>query len=118
MRGSPKGKAQRGQYLLAVLKSHPANPPSSEFDWGTAETPKRSARISEKAKAAPLPQTQRRPKKRTRTQALSKTDAKDAVDVVLDSFDKAGVHKLAVKDGTDVETSPAPASAARVPEEG
>ncbi|XP_028108874.1 uncharacterized protein LOC114307678 [Camellia sinensis] len=36
--------------LEQYLKSHPGNPAISEFDWGTGETPRRSARISEKAK--------------------------------------------------------------------
>ncbi|KAI8021845.1 Methyl-CpG-binding domain-containing protein 10 [Camellia lanceoleosa] len=39
--------------LEQYLKSHPGNPAISEFDWGTGETPRRSARISEKAKTAP-----------------------------------------------------------------
>ncbi|THG02869.1 hypothetical protein TEA_011928 [Camellia sinensis var. sinensis] len=37
--------------LEQYLKSHPGNPAISEFDWGTGETPRKSARISEKAKA-------------------------------------------------------------------
>ncbi|KAF2323237.1 hypothetical protein GH714_034267 [Hevea brasiliensis] len=31
--------------LEHYLKSHPGNPAISEFDWGTGETPRRSARI-------------------------------------------------------------------------
>ncbi|OMO54334.1 Methyl-CpG DNA binding protein [Corchorus capsularis] len=45
-------KKQLEQYL----KSHPGNPPVTEFDWGTGETPRRSARIIEKAKATPTPE--------------------------------------------------------------
>ncbi|KAH0458433.1 hypothetical protein IEQ34_013748 [Dendrobium chrysotoxum] len=41
-----KNRRQLDQYL----RSHPGGPPSSEFDWGTGDTPRRSARISEKVK--------------------------------------------------------------------
>ncbi|GFZ07955.1 methyl-CPG-binding domain 10 [Actinidia rufa] len=34
--------------LEQYLKSHPDNPAVSEFDWGTGDTPRRSARISSK----------------------------------------------------------------------
>ncbi|KAK7294088.1 hypothetical protein RJT34_16971 [Clitoria ternatea] len=39
-------KKQLEQYL----KVHPGNPAISEFDWGTGETPRRSARISDPSK--------------------------------------------------------------------
>lgn len=42
-------KRQLEQYL----KSHPGGPPASEFYWGSGETPRRSARVSEKAKVGP-----------------------------------------------------------------
>lgn len=91
-------KRQLDQYL----KSHPGNPASSQFDWGTGESPRRSARISEKAKAAPTPLIER-PKKRTRRRTLSRKDDEE-VDVVLDSSEQAGVHKQeAHEDETDVD---------------
>lgn len=89
-------KRQLDQYL----KSHPGNPASSEFDWGTGETPRRSARISEKAKAAPPSSQIERPKKRTRKQALSKKDDDKEEDVVPYGFEEAGVHK---EDETNVD---------------
>lgn len=51
--------------LEQYLKSHEGNPAISEFDWGTGETPRRSARISEKVKSSPTsleiePQMKRR----------------------------------------------------------
>lgn len=55
-------KKQLEQYL----KSHPGNPAISEFNWSTGETPRRSARISEKAKATP-PSEGEPPKKRGRS---------------------------------------------------
>ncbi|KAK7325251.1 hypothetical protein VNO77_29410 [Canavalia gladiata] len=65
-------KKQLEQYL----KAHPGNPAISEFDWGTGETPRRSARISEKAKSTPPPEDEP-PKKRTRKSSGSKKDNKE-----------------------------------------
>ncbi|OAY36874.1 methyl-CpG-binding domain-containing protein 11 [Manihot esculenta] len=62
--------------LEHYLKSHPGNPPISEFDWGTGETPRRSARISKKAKATPSPEKEP-PKKRSRKLSGSKKDSKE-----------------------------------------
>ena len=59
--------------LEQYLKSHPGGPAASEFDWGTGETPRRSARISEKAKAAPPPESEP-PKKRGKKSSASKKD--------------------------------------------
>ncbi|KAJ9163090.1 hypothetical protein P3X46_022800 [Hevea brasiliensis] len=66
------GRRQLEQYL----KAHPGGPAASEFDWGTGETPRRSARISEKAKAAPTPEIEP-PKKRSRKSSASKKEAKE-----------------------------------------
>lgn len=62
-------KKQLEQYL----KSHPGGPAVTDFDWGTGETPRRSARISEKAKVASPPQSEP-PKKRSRKSSASKKD--------------------------------------------
>eukprot|EP00262_Sarcandra_glabra_P001861 TRINITY_DN1201_c1_g1_i1.p1 TRINITY_DN1201_c1_g1~~TRINITY_DN1201_c1_g1_i1.p1 ORF type:complete len:341 (-),score=101.69 TRINITY_DN1201_c1_g1_i1:370-1290(-) len=62
-----KTKRQLDQYL----KSHPGGPSSSEFDWGTGDTPRRSARISEKVKAVETPETEP-PKKRERKSSSKK----------------------------------------------
>ncbi|XP_027369090.1 methyl-CpG-binding domain-containing protein 11-like [Abrus precatorius] len=59
--------------LEQYLKSNPGGPAISEFDWGTGETPRRSARISEKAKAAPPPESEP-PKKRGKKSSASKKD--------------------------------------------
>ncbi|XP_019184729.1 PREDICTED: methyl-CpG-binding domain-containing protein 10-like isoform X2 [Ipomoea nil] len=67
-------KRQLSQYL----KSHPGNPASSEFDWGTGETPRRSSRISEKSKARPLTSEIETHKKRRRTSSGRKKDSKEA----------------------------------------
>ncbi|KAE8680825.1 Methyl-CpG-binding domain-containing protein 11 [Hibiscus syriacus] len=62
--------------LEQYLKSHPGNPPIMEFDWGTGETPRRSARISEKAKATPTPEKEP-PKKRVRKSLSAKKEEKE-----------------------------------------
>jgi len=76
---APTGEEIHNQrQLQQYLKSHPGGPPASEFDWGTGETPRRSARISEKAKTAPPTPESEPPKKRTRKSSASKKDTKDA----------------------------------------
>lgn len=73
---SPTGEEiSNKRQLEQYLKAHPGGPAASEFDWGTGETPRRSARISEKAKAAPTPEAEP-PKKRRRSSA-SKKDNKE-----------------------------------------
>ncbi|XP_065849576.1 methyl-CpG-binding domain-containing protein 11-like isoform X2 [Euphorbia lathyris] len=62
-------KRQLDQYL----KAHPGGPVASEFDWGTGETPRRSTRITEKAKAVP-PQESEPPKKRSKKLSDSKRE--------------------------------------------
>ncbi|ESW07747.1 hypothetical protein PHAVU_010G155700 [Phaseolus vulgaris] len=65
-------KKQLEQYL----KAHPGNPAISEFDWGTGETPRRSARISEKVKSSPTAETEP-PRKRSRKSFGSRKDNKE-----------------------------------------
>ncbi|MCD7445978.1 hypothetical protein HAX54_024682 [Datura stramonium] len=64
------------KHLQQYLKSHPGGPPITEFDWGTGETPRRSTRISGKAKAAPLAAESESPIKRSRKSSASKKDMK------------------------------------------
>ncbi|XP_049398245.1 methyl-CpG-binding domain-containing protein 11-like [Solanum stenotomum] len=63
--------------LEQYLKSHPGGPPVAEFDWGTGETPRRSARITGKAKATQSPTESEPAKKRGRKSSASKKDSKD-----------------------------------------
>ncbi|KAL0425108.1 UNVERIFIED_CONTAM: Methyl-CpG-binding domain-containing protein 11 [Sesamum radiatum] len=58
--------------LEQYLKAHPGSPALSEFDWGTGETPRRSARISEKVKATPPSKEIEPPKKRGRRSSAKK----------------------------------------------
>ena len=62
--------------LEQYLKAHPGNPAISEFDWGTGETPRRSARISEKVKSSP-PTDSEPAKKRSRKSSGSKKENKE-----------------------------------------
>ncbi|GAA0143075.1 hypothetical protein LIER_03840 [Lithospermum erythrorhizon] len=64
------------KHLEQYLKSHPGGPPVSEFDWGTGETPRRSSRISEKAKEAPAQEIEPL-KKRSRKSSASKKENND-----------------------------------------
>ncbi|KAL9223977.1 hypothetical protein vseg_000056 [Gypsophila vaccaria] len=72
---APTGEEIHNQrQLQQYLKSHPGGPPASEFDWGTGESPRRSARISEKTKPSPESEP---PKKKGRRSSLAKKDIKD-----------------------------------------
>ncbi|KAM0969375.1 hypothetical protein ACFX13_017910 [Malus domestica] len=121
-------KRQLEQYL----KAHPGGPAVSEFDWGTGETPRRSARISEKAKATPLPESEP-PKKRSRKSTSAKkedkekeaapegaeetksSDVQDAEKAEKDADTE--MEKVDVKENQDVEKSPAPPKEAKVQQE-
>lgn len=63
--------------LEQYLKSHPGGPPAAEFDWGTGETPRRSARITEKRKATQSPTGSEPAKSRGRKSSASKKDSKE-----------------------------------------
>ncbi|CAI9779955.1 unnamed protein product [Fraxinus pennsylvanica] len=60
--------------LEQYLKSHPGNPAISEFDWSTGETPRRSSRISEKAKATPPSKESESPNKRRKKASGTRKD--------------------------------------------
>ncbi|KAK4713088.1 hypothetical protein R3W88_018995 [Solanum pinnatisectum] len=66
--------------LQQYLKSHPGGPPITEFDWGSGEAPRRSTRITGKAKTAPLAAESVTPTKRSRKSSASKKDVKDKED--------------------------------------
>lgn len=61
--------------LEQYLKSHPGGPAMSEFDWGAGETPRRSARISEKVKETPSPESDP-PTKRSKKSSAAKNTGK------------------------------------------
>ncbi|KAM1155211.1 hypothetical protein EV1_025898 [Malus domestica] len=122
-------KRQLEQYL----KAHPGGPVASEFDWGTGETPRRSARISEKAKATPPPIESEPPKKRSRKSTSAKkedkekeaapegaeetkiSDVQDAEKAEKDADTE--MEKVDVKENQDEEKAPAPPEQAKVQQE-
>ncbi|KAK9279359.1 hypothetical protein L1049_013038 [Liquidambar formosana] len=54
---SPTGEEIRSRKQLEqYLKSHPGDLSASDFDWGTGDTPRRSARIGQKSKATETPE--------------------------------------------------------------
>ncbi|KAK9122949.1 hypothetical protein Sjap_012551 [Stephania japonica] len=70
---SPTGEEIKNKRQLdQFLKAHPGEPPSSEFDWGTGDAPRRSARIIEKVKATESPEKEP-PKKRERKSSEKKS---------------------------------------------
>ncbi|XWS27021.1 hypothetical protein CRYUN_Cryun26dG0080000 [Craigia yunnanensis] len=77
--------------LEQYLKAHPGGPAVSEFDWGTGETPRRSARISVKVKAMPTPESEP-PKKRGRKSSASKKDNKESETAPEGTEDTKDVH--------------------------
>ncbi|XP_049359745.1 methyl-CpG-binding domain-containing protein 11-like [Solanum verrucosum] len=66
--------------LQQYLKSHPGGPAITEFDWGSGEAPRRSTRITGKAKTVPLAAESVTPTKRSRKSSASKKDVKDKED--------------------------------------
>ncbi|XP_016491360.1 uncharacterized protein LOC107811030 isoform X1 [Nicotiana tabacum] len=96
--------------LEQYLKSHPGGPPVAEFDWGTGDTPRRSPRISEKAKAAPSPAESEPAKKRGRKSSASKKDSNEVPEETEaakdDDMEEAEEHEkdtAAVEADKDVE---------------
>ncbi|XVE54441.1 hypothetical protein DITRI_Ditri03aG0081600 [Diplodiscus trichospermus] len=77
--------------LEQYLKANPGSPAVSEFNWGTGETPRRSARISEKVKAMPTPESEP-PKKRGRISSASKKDNKESETAAEGSEKTKDVH--------------------------
>lgn len=98
-------KRQLSQYL----KSHPGNPAPSKFDWSTGDTPRRSARISEKIKARPSTPETEMPKKRRRVEkkslaALNEEDVKEVETPNVESAEHEGVEKGKITTQGQTET--------------
>ncbi|XP_042045165.1 methyl-CpG-binding domain-containing protein 11-like [Salvia splendens] len=91
--------------LEQYLKSHEGNPAISEFDWGTGETPRRSARISEKVKSSPTsleiePQMKRRKRSSiTKKEKEAEAGKEEAEGTEVDGKPDAG--KEAAKEEAD-----------------
>ncbi|XP_059457434.1 methyl-CpG-binding domain-containing protein 10 [Corylus avellana] len=91
---APTGEEINNKRQLELyLKAHPGNPAISEFDWGTGETPRRSARISEKVKVTP-PSESEPPKKRGR----KSLGAKDNKEVEAAPEETEGTKEIQMQD--------------------
>lgn len=99
-------KKQLDQYL----KSHPGSPGISEFNWGTVETPRRSARITEKAKASPSAESNP-PEKRSRKSSTAEDGKEKEVapedvlvkEVQMEEAEKTEKEVVAKQDEDEVE---------------
>jgi hypothetical protein len=88
-----KSKRQLTQYL----KAHPGGPASSEFDWGTSDTPRRSARLSEKVKPTESPEGEKTPKRGRSSSKRGKKEKKEDAEDANETVDRGTLE------GTDVE---------------
>ncbi|KAJ1294376.1 hypothetical protein BS78_01G141700 [Paspalum vaginatum] len=91
-----KSKRQLTQYL----KAHPGGPASSEFDWGTSDTPRRSARLSEKVKATESPEGEKTPKRERSSSKRGKKEKKEDEENINETVDHVASEEAK---GTDVE---------------
>ncbi|KAK1311713.1 Methyl-CpG-binding domain-containing protein 11 [Acorus calamus] len=70
---APSGEEINNRRQLEnYLKSHPGESPASKFDWTTGETPRRSARISEKTKGFKFPENEPKKKRSKRSSGPKK----------------------------------------------
>lgn len=77
---APTGEEIKNRrHLTQYLKSHPGGPDITEFEWGTGDTPRRSARLSEKPKTTETPESEskRTTPKRSRKSDGASEDAKE-----------------------------------------
>ncbi|XP_068653101.1 methyl-CpG-binding domain-containing protein 11-like [Aristolochia californica] len=96
---APTGEEMNNRRQLEqYLKSHPGGPPISEFDWGTGETPRRSARISEKVKATPPKESQPKRKRSRISTGTKKGDQEGKEEHVEDA-------EMVQKDSTEAKDS-------------
>ncbi|KAJ6816478.1 methyl-CpG-binding domain-containing protein 10-like [Iris pallida] len=103
---SPTGEEiTNKRQLEQYLRSHAGGPPSSEFDWGTGDTPRRSARLSSKTKATETPEDERPKKER---KSSSKKGLKDKsgdteTEALEEAKDAAATNESADQEMTDTE---------------
>ncbi|XP_051113267.1 methyl-CpG-binding domain-containing protein 10-like isoform X2 [Andrographis paniculata] len=108
-----KTKRQLEQYL----KSHPGGPAASEFEWATGDTPRRSARLSEKSKAVETAATQSPTKKQKRSatkrgganeKSNATTDGEAAVEKETKESNDIPITDTKEDEGTDKTNPPQP----------
>jgi len=86
------------RHLELYLKSHPGGPAISEFDWGSGETPRRSARISEKIKVSSPPESEHPKKRRT---SVTKKEKKDGPEEIVVAKEVEVTEKDSAAEETD-----------------
>ncbi|KAJ4979825.1 hypothetical protein NE237_010605 [Protea cynaroides] len=102
---SPTGEEIKNKRQLEqFLKSHPGGPSLSEFDWGTGDTPRRSARISGKTKATETPEHEP-PKKRER-KSSSKKGAEEKKDGGKDEGDAPQEEDVTPAAAEEIKANP------------
>ncbi|XP_077226081.1 uncharacterized protein LOC143859254 [Tasmannia lanceolata] len=101
---SPTGEEIRNKRQLdQYIRSHPGGPSSSDFDWGTGDTPRRSARIIEKVKTTETPEGEP-PKKRERKSSAKKGEKKkDDGDGETEEKEDAAAKEEENKESADTE---------------
>ncbi|KQJ85737.1 hypothetical protein BRADI_4g01325v3, partial [Brachypodium distachyon] len=103
-----KNKSQLNQYL----KANPGGPASSEFDWGTGETPRRSSLISEKVKVFDSPEGEKIPKRSRKGKQEKKEEAETEEGKAAETgkeapeADKEAPEAEAGKEGSYLEMKP------------
>ncbi|XP_038970188.1 methyl-CpG-binding domain-containing protein 11-like [Phoenix dactylifera] len=98
---SPNGEEIKNKKQLEIfLRLHPENPPSSEFDWGTGQTPRRSARINEKMKAAENPEGEKSRKRERKASSKKTENEKKANDSVTEGPAAQEDAKVEAEDAT------------------
>ncbi|GER25387.1 methyl-CpG binding domain containing protein [Striga asiatica] len=97
-----KNKRQLDQYL----KSHPGGPAAAEFDWGTGDTPRRSARLSEKSKApeGPMSLPPKKRRKKSSPQVHDEKNNADAVGETQETKEDADVDMNEAEDNEGIAT--------------
>ncbi|KAK4440556.1 Methyl-CpG-binding domain-containing protein 11 [Sesamum alatum] len=98
-----KNKRQLEQYL----KSHPGGPAALEFDWGTGDTPRRSARLSEKSKAVEAPASQSPKKKPRKSSAKKGANEKSHADAEGEATDDKDAAAEETKGSAEASTADA-----------
>lgn len=103
-----KSKRQLEQYL----KSNPGGPSSSEFDWGTGDTPRRSARLTSKPKLTETPESgsPRKKQKKSRSKKEDEKEETDGGDSAEDEAPDSKTEDDKTEDEKDVEMEDAEAT--------
>ncbi|PIA54263.1 hypothetical protein AQUCO_00900660v1 [Aquilegia coerulea] len=99
---SPTGEEiKHKRNLEQYLRTHPGGPSISEFEWGTGDTPRRSARISEKSKATESPESE--PAKKRERKSSSKKGSKEDKDNIITESDPSKEEDATAKDAEEAK---------------